>query len=361
MSGGDDQDEDKQHEPSQKKLDDARKKGEVPKSNDLITAGAYAGILIAGLAVGGDSLRAVGAALAGPLSRPDIMAALLDGGSGTVIARHLLASIAGPLAPWVMLPIALALLSVVAQRAFTVSGQKLAPKLDRISPLTGAKNKFGPDGLFEFAKSTAKLAIYSVVLGLFLYANLPEMLTATAFTPGIVTTLMLRLSMEFVAIAVGITLAIGAIDFLWQRASHLRKNRMSRKEMMDEHKQSEGDPMMKQRRRQKAHDIAMNTMLADVPKASVVIVNPTHYAVALQWDRSSPGAPVCLAKGVDEIAARIREAAEAAGVPIHTDAPTARALHAVTDVGAEIRPDHYAAVAAAIRFAEAMRAKARKR
>lgn len=105
----------------------------------------------------------------------------------------------------------------------------------------------------------------------------------------------------------------------------------------------------------------MNRMLADVPKADVVVVNPTHYAVALQWNRRAGRAPVCLAKGTDEIAARIREAAAAAGVPIHSDPPTARALHAVIDIGREIRPEHYAPVAAAIRYAERMRKRARDR
>jgi flagellar biosynthetic protein FlhB len=154
-------------------------------------------------------------------------------------------------------------------------------------------------------------------------------------------------------------LVIGGIDYMWQYQEHLRKNRMSHKEMMDEFKQNEGDPHMKQQRRQKGYEIAMNQMLADVPEADVVIVNPTHYAVALKWSRLPGEAPVCVAKGVDEIAARIREAAAEAGVPIHRNPPTARALHASVDIGHEILPDQYQAVAAAIRFAEMMRKKAR--
>ena len=117
---------------------------------------------------------------------------------------------------------------------------------------------------------------------------------------------------------------------------------------------------MKSQRRQRAQAIAMNRMLADVPKADVIVVNPTHYAVALKWSRKSGRAPVCLAKGVDEAAARIREIAATAGVPIHSDPPTARALHASVETGQEIRPEHYAPVAAAIRFAESMRRRARE-
>jgi len=140
----------------------------------------------------------------------------------------------------------------------------------------------------------------------------------------------------------------------------LRNNRMSHQEMRDEIKQSEGDPYMKQSRRQRGYDIATNRMLVDVPKADVVIVNPSHYAVALRWDRSAGSAPRCVAKGTDEVAARIREVAMAAGVPIQRDPPTARALHASVAIGAEIRPEHYRAVAAAVRFAETMRARARR-
>jgi flagellar biosynthetic protein FlhB len=136
---------------------------------------------------------------------------------------------------------------------------------------------------------------------------------------------------------------------------------MSRKELMDETKDSEGDPVMKQQRRQRAYDIATNRMMADVPKADVVIVNPRHYAVALRWDRTAGGAPVCVAKGVDEVALRIRTVAMEAGVPIRQDPPTARALHASVEIGAEIRPEHYRPVAAAIRFAEAVRKRARRK
>jgi flagellar biosynthetic protein FlhB len=125
--------------------------------------------------------------------------------------------------------------------------------------------------------------------------------------------------------------------------------------VIDEHKDSEGDPHLKQQRRQRGHDIATNRMLLDVGCADVIIVNPTHYAVALKWKRSDRSAPICLAKGVDEIAARIREQAALHGVAVHSDPPTARALHATVEVGAPIRPEHYRAVAAAIRFAEALR------
>lgn len=156
-----------------------------------------------------------------------------------------------------------------------------------------------------------------------------------------------------------VAITIGILDIVWQRLNHIRKNRMSRQELIDEMKDAEGDPVTKQQRRARGISLAMNQMLADVPKADVVIVNPTHYAVALKWDASSRRAPVCVAKGTDEIAARIREIAAEHAVPIQRDPPTARALYAGVQIGDEIPRDHYRAVAAAIRFAEGLRKKAR--
>jgi len=153
---------------------------------------------------------------------------------------------------------------------------------------------------------------------------------------------------------------IGLIDLLWQRYDHARKLRMSFQDMKDEHKSSEGDPHTKAQRRQRGQEIATNRMMLDVPKADVVIVNPTHYAVALKWDRRPGRAPECVAKGTDDIAARIREMAAEHGVPIHSDPPTARALFGSVEIGDEIEPKHYRAVAAAINFAEKIREKAKR-
>lgn len=222
------------------------------------------------------------------------------------------------------------------------------------------KNKFGRQGLFEFFKSTTKLVIYSVILGFFLSAQIDRILGSIRLPPPLIIAELGRMVVGLASIVLLVALVLGGIDYLWQSAEHTRKNRMSRKEMTDEHKQAEGDPVMKQQRRQRAQELALNKMLADVPTADVVIVNPTHFSVALKWDRTAGAAPICVAKGVDEIAARIRELAHENAVPLHSDPPTARALHASVDIGQEITPDHYQAVAAAIRFAETVRQKARR-
>jgi flagellar biosynthetic protein FlhB len=352
-------DTEKQHEPTQKKLDDARRKGEVPKSVDITTAAGYAGLVIAMLSVGTSSLEQAGTVMASLIERADQYAEVWFGGGGLAMGGDLIRETSMPMAAWFAIPAAAALLAVIAQRAFVVAPSKLQPKLNRISPLSNLKNKFGRSGLFEFFKSFVKLLIYSFILFLFLYWNLDEILALVKFGPLSVLYSLAWLSVEFLAIVVVIAGKLGAIDFLFQYTEHMRKHRMSRKELTDETKQSEGDPHLKQERRQRAYDIATNRMLEDVPKADVVVVNPTHYAVALRWSRAPGTAPECVAKGVDEVAARIREVAQKHGVPIHSDPATARAIFATVEIGQEVRPDQYQAVAAAIRFAETMREKAR--
>lgn len=354
-----DQSGEKEFEPTERKLDEQRRKGEVPRSTDINTAAAYLGLLIAALAAGQISLIRLGDTGMTLFAQSDTLASLMTA-HARPLTGGLIGNVALALLPLVLLPFLMVWAALFTQRAVIFAPEKLLPKTARLNPVSNAKNKFGRNGLFEFAKSAVKLLVISTVLWLFLMHNLPVILQTMYLTPALAARELMGLVVSFLALVFTVNLVIGAIDFFWQRAEHLRKNRMSHKEMRDEMKQSEGDPHAKGERRRRGREIATSQMLADVPQAAVVIVNPTHYAVALKWSPTDPGAPICVAKGVDEIAARIRERAEAAGVPVHSDPPTARALHATVEIGQEIRPDHFAAVATAIRFAEAMRAKARK-
>ncbi|GAA6180569.1 EscU/YscU/HrcU family type III secretion system export apparatus switch protein [Shimia sp. NS0008-38b] len=358
MSGQED-DSEKSFEPTQHKLDEARKKGEIAKSMDVSVAAGYLGLTIAFLTVGAGTIKAAGNGLMVLLDQAESLAPLVfEGNPSTPIGGILMESL-WAVTPWFGIPMIAVILSVIAQNAFLFVPSKVAPKLSRINPLSNAKNKFGRSGLFEFAKSFAKLVIYSVCLGFFLKFRMAEMASAIQLDAIMVPALLGRLMLEFLMIVIVVAASIATVDYFWQRAEHMRKNMMTRKEMTDEQKDSEGDPHTKQKRRQKGQEIAMNQMLADVPDADVVIVNPTHYAVALKWTRMPGEAPVCVAKGVDEIAARIRETAQSSAVPIHRDPPTARALHAIVEIGQEIPPDQYRPVAAAIRFADAMRQRAK--
>ena len=354
-----DEEAEKSHEPTPHKLQEARKKGEVARSADLTTSAAYGGFLLAGLAIGASSVQNVSTALMVLFDQASSISIGIFGAGAASGLAGLSWTIAIALLGWYLIPSGMALLSVLAQRSFVVSPQKLKPKLSRINPIANAKKKYGLSGLFEFAKSFSKLLLYSIVLGMYLSYRLDDMASTLFASPQMIATLLARMIIEFMFVVLIIALAIGAVDFLWQRHDFLRQHRMSHREVREEHKQNEGDPHFKQERRQRGLRIASEQMMADVPSADVVVVNPTHYAVALKWSREPGSAPVCVAKGVDHVALAIRECAMENGVPVRHDPPTARALHATTDIGQEIEPDQYRAVAAAIRFAETIRRRAR--
>lgn len=355
-----DSSEEKPHEPSQRRLEEARKKGEVPRSQDITTASSYGALLLVSLTFGAASLQEIGTTASVLLGQADRLAPLMTSGSAAPTAG-LMGHIALATLPLFLLPALGVLGALMAQRSLIIAPEKLMPRLDRVSPITGFQNRFGRNALFEFGKSFLKLVVVGAILAICIQRRSEEIIGMMEMEPAISAAFMLHLMVEFLFLVFLFSAAVGAADYLWQRAEHLRRNRMSQQEMADEMKDSEGDPHVKSRRRQRAVDIATNRMIQDVAKSDVIVVNPTHYAVALKWKRGDKRAPVCVAKGVDEIAARIREKAMESGVPIHRDPPTARALHATVKIGDEIRADQYQAVAAAIRFSEAMRRKAKGR
>lgn len=350
---------DRDHAPTPKKLEEARRRGDVPRSADLASAFALAGFLVALMATGPLVVNQLGALSAALLGQADRLAdglLVAGGGPGGIIL-----AVAGATSPLFLLPAIGAVLGHLIQRGWTFTPANLVPQLSRVSMFSNLRQRLGPSGLVEFVKSLAKAGLVIGVAVTLIRGRLDDFVGTAHLPAGAVSLYLAAQLRDFAVAVVVLTLAIGIGDSLWQNLRFLLRNRMTRKEIMDELKDAEGDPHARSQRRQRGQDLAMNQMLAEVPRADVVIVNPTHYAVALRWDKSRGSAPVCVAKGVDEVAARIRAAASEAGVPIRHDPPTARAIHATVDIGAQIHPDHYRAVAAAIRFAEAMRRRARRR
>lgn len=358
MSGQEDDDAEKEFDASQKKLDEARARGEVSKSIELNAAAAYAGLALACLLAGGYVIAGMGNAGMTLLAQADRLAPVFmhapAAPMGALANAYGIASL-----PLFLAPAIAVLLALILQRAIVFAPEKLAFKLSRISPFATAKQKFGVEGLVEFAKNSLKMVVVGILLTIYLRARAADILSSLYLDVGASMALLMRFFLEFLFLVVLISTVIGGLDYFWQSAMHAKRQRMSRKEMMDEMKESEGDPHVKQQRRARGQEIATNRMLTDVPTADVIVVNPTHYAVALKWNKAAGAAPICVAKGVDEVAARIREAANLAGVPIHSDPPTARALFAAVQIGDQILPEHYRAVATAIKFAERMRRKAR--
>lgn len=360
MAQGDDEGQEKVHDATPRKLEQAREKGDIPRSTDTQTLAAYIGLAVAGLLGGTWTATTLGEALTPIFARPYAIAEDVMRGGGSALPE-IMGDVALAITPVLALPAALILALLIAQRSVIIAGDKVIPKLSRISPIDNAKQKYGINGLVEFAKSTVKVAAVAVILYIVVIAELPRIVLSPGLAPRFLGGL---LALQFEAILIGLLIVsavIAFLDFAWQRFEFEKRNRMTHQELKEEAKQTEGDPHLKAERRERAKAAANQQMLLDVPKADVVIANPVHYAVALRWDKSKDAAPRCLAKGVDEMALRIREIAEREGVPVHEDPPTARSVHALVEIGQEVKPEHYRAVAAAILFADEIRAKARGR
>ena len=348
---------DKSHQPTPQKIRRSREQGEVAYSNEATSAATYIAFFVALFIVVGWTMTRLLSLLAAFFHRPDEIGGLLLFSEGNDYLGHLSLEFFGAVSPlFIMLALA-ALASVFAQRAFVVAPSKLKPKWSKISLVQNAKQKYGPNGLAEFAKSAAKLIAVMFILLFAVKDRFMELPSLSGAPANMIAELMLREAIFFGGCISAAALLIAAIDLPWRHFQHLNKLKMTHQELKEENKETEGDPLLKSTRRNRAESIAQNRMMSDVPKADIVIVNPTHYAVALKWDRKKQAAPVCVAKGVDEIAARIRQTASAAGVPIKRDPPTARSIYSMVKIGGEIRKEHYAAVAAAIHYADTMRKK----
>jgi len=358
---GEDGSGEKSFDPTPQRLAEARRKGDIPRSTDVTAAAAYLALLAVCATAGATMLTGAGSVLAVFIAQPDRLMGLVLGPGGPKLAGSILVEALTALAPVFLVPIGAVLVSLFAQQAITFSGDKLQPKLSRLSILANAKRKFGLAGIVEFLKSLVKLAAVAAALFFYLARDLDPMIGASTAEATVLGAMLMDSLVVLLTITTVIAVAIAGVDLVWQRFEHSRRLRMSFQEMREENRQSEGDPYMKAQRRGRAEAIATNRMLLDVPRADVVIVNPTHVAVALKWSRAKGSAPACVAKGEGELALKIREIAATAGVPLHEDPPTARALLATVVIGREIHPDHYRAVAAAIRFSDKMRVAARAR
>lgn len=356
----DDSDEEKTQEPTPERLKKLREDGQVPISQDLLVAASYMGVLIAFYFTGHSAIVEIGTVMMSFLDQSHSLAPLFFGDASTAsLSGAVISDVFLAILPWFLFPAVLAILAMFAQNALVLAPKRIEPKLSKFNVIKNFQNKFNRAAMFDFAKNLFKMTVYAISLGLYLKLRLPSMLAVVGTGAEIVLPFIAQLALEFLFIALLISATIGIVDAAYQKAEFIRKNMMSFKDLKDEVKSSEGDAHVKAQRKQKGQAIIKKQLKQSVAKADVIIVNPTHYAVALEWDRLPGSAPICVAKGVDEIAAVIREIANENGIPIHSDPPTARALYATVEIGREIEETHYAPVAAAIRFAEEMRKRAK--
>ena len=340
-------DAEKTEDPSERKLMEARRKGDVPKSQEVSTWFVLVGSAMALFIFGAPAAEGLALNLKGVLQHADQIGT--DGMSLRLLGRDLAVSVSSALAIPLLLLILAAIAGNAIQHGFLLSAEQIKPKLQKISPASGFKRLFSAQSLVNFAKGLAKITIVGVLMGVVVWPERGRLDTIVAAgIPAILQTAA-WLGMKLMLATIAVMTLIAAADFAFQRHTYFKKQRMTQREVKDEYKQAEGDPIIKAKLRQIRAERSRQRMMAKVPDATVVITNPTHYAVALKYE-TGMAAPICLAKGVDAVALRIREVARDNDVPIVENPPLARALHASVEPDQEINPDHYKAVAQVISF-----------
>jgi flagellar biosynthesis protein FlhB len=339
----------KTEDPTQKKLDEAHKQGNFVMTKEVANWLMVAAMLIVLTSVLPGTAK-------GMILRLNYYFENLDeftmdrAGVGALLFRVMLDAMWALWLPILLFVIA-GVMSTIGQTGFHVSWELIAPKFGKLNPITGLANMFklANQGV-ELLKSVAKLAVVGVVA----YMALQPMFAGIENYIGIdIAALINHIDALAYRLLVGVLVVLtllAAGDFFWQKTQFDKNMKMTKQEVKDEHKQSEGDPQVKGRIRQIRFERARKRMMAAVPSADVVVTNPTHFAVALKYDPSQMGAPLVLAKGVDQVAFKIREVAEANKVPVIENPPLARALYAACDVDEEVPSEHYRAVAEVITY-----------
>ncbi|MBT4932900.1 MAG: flagellar biosynthesis protein FlhB [Rhodospirillaceae bacterium] len=349
----DEDDAQKTEDPTDKRKEKSRSDGQVASSQEIkswmsLLGGAF-GLLILAPGIATD-IRMIGAKF---IFAPE--AVPLDREHFQLLFFQVFIDISMAIGPFLMLLVLLAFVANVAQTGFIWAPKKIAPDVSKISLLKGAKRMFSLRSVNEFAKGILKLTLVTVVgltvagpfmtdMSLFLERPLSAMLDR-----------LLTISVWFTLASVGVMAVIASLDFAYQKYSQKKEMMMSKQEVKDESKQSEGDPQVKARIRQIRMERAQQRMMASVPDADVVITNPTHYAIALKYKMADMTAPVLVAKGVDTLAMKIREVADENDIPIVENPPLARALYASVELDEEVPEEHYMAVAEVIGYVMRMR------
>ncbi|WP_295556036.1 flagellar biosynthesis protein FlhB [uncultured Hyphomicrobium sp.] len=341
--------ESKTEEATEKKIRDSLDKGQVPHSREAGTLASMLAILIAVVFMLTDSVANLSFTLESFIDRPESFS-VSNGADAMALLLVVALESAKFIAPIVVVLGAAGIAGSVLQHQPQFVFDRIEPKFDRISIIKGWSRIFGLQGQVEFLKSFFKLSIVAFAGYLALSSSYMDIYNALFMEPGAIPQLMKNLSVRFLSAVVAATAVLVAADLAWSRFSWRRDLRMTKQEVKDEHKQVEGDPLIKMRLRSLQRDRARRRMIAAVPQATLIVANPTHYSVALRYVREEGGAPVVVAKGKDLIALKIRFIAEQNGIPIYEDRSLARSLYASVEVDKMIPPEFYKAVAGIILF-----------
>jgi flagellar biosynthesis protein FlhB len=336
---------DRTEDPTQRRLDQALERGDVVKSQEVnawfVIAAATLALLAFSNSMGSGLTSTFRGLIANSYAIP------VDGGGALRLFKQLGVEIMAAVAiPFLLLMLA-AIGGNMIQHRLVWSTEALKPKLSKISLASGFKRLFSKQAVANFVKGLLKLALLGAIMVALLWPQRYRLESLIGMDPLAVAMLSKTLSLELMGAVVAVLALVAAADYLFQYRQWYEKQKMSLKEIKEEFKETDGDPKIKAKIRQLRQSRVRKRMMAAVPTATVVITNPTHFAVALKYDRGMT-APVCVAKGQDMIALKIREVAKQNNVPVVENPPLARALHATVEVDQEINPEHYKAVAEVI-------------
>ncbi len=341
-------DSQKTEEPTQRRLDQAHEHGDVVKSAEVSSFVLLGGATVAIMLFGQSLAEGFTRDFRVFLEAPDQLAA--DPGGIVDLFGGVLLHLLPLLAPIFAVMMGSALAGNLLQHRPVFSAARLSPDLTKLSPLKGLKRMFGLDGISNLVKGLLKLALVATAVWTQIWPMRGELESVLSQQPADVAADMISLFLHIMIAALAVLAVIAAADYTLQRFRFMRRNRMSRQEIKEEFRQSEGDPAIKAKIKQIRGERARKRMMAQVPEATVVITNPTHFAVALKYESGKMAAPVCVAKGADSLALRIRKLAEEHDVPIVENPPLARALYATVELDEAIPPEHYKAVAQVIGY-----------
>lgn len=350
----DQDDSEKTEEPTHRKLEEAHKKGDIVKSQEISTwfvmVGGATAIALLAPSTANSLMGSLSIFLSQPAQIPMDAEHLRQ--IWLKIGRDAFGAVLGPLA----ILVGAALIGHLIQSEPVFSTENMKPKFSKISPLAGVKRLFGPKSLMNLLKGIVKLSIVGAVSFLIIWPERGSLALMMTWEIPQLLPLVQALSLKMFAGVIAVMTVVAALDYLFERMQWMKKQRMSIQEVKDEYKQMEGDPTVKAKLRQLRVERGRKRMMAAVPTATVIITNPTHYAVALKYEQGM-GAPVVVAKGVDAVAFRIREIGQENQVPVIENPPLARALHATVEIDQEIKPEHYKAVAEVIGYVMRLKAK----
>lgn len=345
----------KTEEPTRKKLDDAIKKGQVASSREIANFLILLLFTLLLVWVAPGAMEETRVALTRFVTRPDAIP--VDRQSMKPLMQSLVSDAGAVMLPIMLGTVIAALVSGLLQNGIIFSASPLKPKLEKISPLKGLKRMFSLRSVVEFLKGLLKITIVGGIAYMAVSPAMPQLRLLPGYDEALLLGMIGELAVRMLIGVCCIMFVIALLDFSYQRFEYIKNLRMTKQEVKEEHKQQEGDPLIKQRLRQIRLERARRRMMAAVPKADVVITNPTHFAVALEYKAENMKAPVVVAKGADKIALKIREVAKEHDVPIVENPPLARTLFDTTDLDKEIPYEHYQAVAEIISYVYRLKGK----